>query len=95
MIADSTDTGYDSFGASAYPQDPNDSLDAVQSPGVAPAPYSEEFGGGGSPFDQPVVSDSTFQPQLADTPNPDTGIPGWIIAAGIGLAFLLLGEGHE
>ena len=93
MIADSMDQTYAAgFEPSAYPEDP--SLDVAAAPGVAPASYAEEFGGAGSAFDQPGVSDPSFQPQLADTPNPTSSISPWAIAAGIGLIFLAFGSKH-
>jgi hypothetical protein len=97
MITDSSvDTSYaalggsDAFGNGVEYADTAGSLDAVALTAVAPAPYSEEFGGGGSPFDQQAVSDPSFQPQLADTPNPTSTDPNVLVLFAIGLAFLAM-----
>lgn len=100
MITDNGDTNtYASFGepgpfGDSAPNDNVDSLDQVMAPGVAPPPYSEEFGGGGSPFDQPRVTDPSFQPQLADTPNPTSSTSPlvWFAIAAAGLMFMSGGK---
>lgn len=98
MILDQgAEESYQGFEPSAFPgvsSDPAGSLDQPTAPGVAPAPYSEEFAGSFGPFGQQPVTDSSFQPQLADTPNP-SGIPVWALALGLGALALFFGGKHR